>query len=111
MQPELKYTRSDQAHHIWMQGDKYSQIEPPEVHLHFPGGVLSLTRCADGSYWMHGDLLDIADPDNGNKVQVGIVTTARIDCKGMHVNDANTGDLSNPKLEHFAVLIKPKATK
>ncbi len=56
---------------------------------------------------MHGDLLDIPDPDNGNKVQVGIVTAARIDCKGMYVADANTGDLSNPALEHFAVLIKP----
>lgn len=108
MQPQLKYTRSDQAHNIWIQGKKEIQNEPPEVNLHFPGGVLSITRCTDGSYWMHGSLLDISDPDNGNRVQIGTVTAARIDCKGMHVNDANTGDLSNPALEHFAVLIKPK---
>jgi len=106
MQPQLKYTRSDQAHHIWMQGDKDIQNEPPEVHLHFPGGCLSVTRCSDGSYWMHGDLLDIVDPDNGNKVRIGRVIDARIDCNGMHVNDCSTGDLYNSALEHFAVKIQ-----
>jgi hypothetical protein len=107
MQPQLKYTRSDDAHHIWLQGHKDIQCEPHEVHLHFPGGIVSITRCTDNTYWIHADLLDIKDPDNGNKVQVGRVVGARIDCAGMHVNDANTGDLANPALEHLAIRIEP----
>lgn len=107
MQPQLKYTRSDQAHHIWMQGDKDSQNEPPEVYLHFPGGVVSVTRCTDNTYWIHANLLDVKNPNNGNQVQVGRIIDARIDCVGMHTNDANIGDLANPALEHLAIKIEP----
>lgn len=107
MQPKLKYTRSEQAHSIWMQGDKDIQIEPPEVRLHFPGGSVSVTRCSDGMYWIHANLLDVKNPDDGNMVQMGRVIDARIDCDGMQTNEGNIGDLKNPKLQHFAIKIQP----
>jgi hypothetical protein len=106
MQPQLKYTRSEQHHHIWMMGDKDKQREPGEVTLHFPGGFISLARCSDNSYWIHASVVDREDVDSGNRAQLGTVIDSRIDLSNKSVNEANNGDLCNEQLEHFAVKIK-----
>ena len=106
MQDRLKYTRSEQAHRIWMQGDKDKQIEPPEVYLHFPGGFIGITRVDDDTYWIHASLVDCKDEDSGNREFVGKVIDSRIDLSNKAPSEADTGDLNNEHLEHFAVKVK-----
>ncbi len=101
----LKYRKDPQAHHIYIQGDKNIQAEPPEIHLHFPCGVISATRCTDGRYWVHVDVKDI--DENSNQTRKGEVCGARIDIAGQSAYEADVGDLHHARLDHFAVQLKP----
>lgn len=105
MQPQLKYTRSEQSHHIWMQGNKDKQIEPPEVWLHFPGGFIGLTRVDNDTYWIHASVMDREDVDSGNVGRVGTAIDSRIDLSNKSVNEVDNGELCSPHLEHFAVKV------
>ncbi len=106
----LKYTKDPQAHHIWIQGNKEIQAEPPELHIHYPGGELSVTRCTNGDYWVHVDLTG-NEKDSGNRARIGQVVDACINCADVIVTEMNTGDLNNPTLQHFGINIRPCRAK
>jgi hypothetical protein len=97
----LRLVKNEQAHHYYMDGDKKKQLEPPEVHLHFPCGQVSVTRCQDGTYWVHVSLEDFNE--DGFTGKVGKLIDARIDCKDKSVNECDTGDLKDPELYHLAI--------
>ena len=104
MQPKLKYIQNEQAHHIYMQGDKKKQLEPPEVILHFPGGQVVVTRCTNGEYWVHLELKDL--DENTNKKFVGQIVDARIDCDGLGTTKADLGSLERDDLNHLAIRVR-----
>jgi len=101
----LKYTKDEAAHHIWIEGKKDIQAEPVELHIHYPGGELSVTRCSNNDYWVHVDLTG-NERDTANRVRRGRLVDARIDCTDVHVTKMDKGDLNNPTLHHFAVKIR-----
>jgi hypothetical protein len=103
---DLKLRKDEQAFHYYMQGDKQQQLEPPEVFLHFPGGWIGVTRCTDGSYWVHFSL-DGIDAASGNREFKGKVVDARMDCRNLHVTQSKMGDISRPDLYHLALKIQP----
>ena len=102
---DLKYRKDPQAHHIYIQGNKDIQAEPPEVHFHFPCGIVSVIRCTDGKYWIHVDVRDL--DENSNQCRKGSVVNARIDISGEATNAADVGDLNHEQLDHFAIQLKP----
>ncbi|MBA1305899.1 hypothetical protein [Stutzerimonas stutzeri] len=55
-----KVTHSSDAVQITFKGDPRNP-EPSTAVIRFPGGHLELSRCTDGSYWAH---LEVVSPEN-----------------------------------------------
>lgn len=52
-----KVTHSDDAVQITFNGNKNSP-EPSTAVIKFPGGHVEVSRCSDGSYWAHLQVVD-----------------------------------------------------
>ena len=57
-----KVTHSDDAVQITFEGDRRNP-EPSTAVIKFPGGHVEVSRCTDGGYWAHIDLVDPANND------------------------------------------------
>lgn len=55
-----KVTHSEDAVQITFNGDKRNP-EPSTGVIQFPGGHIEVSRCSDGSYWAH---VEVVDPTN-----------------------------------------------
>lgn len=55
-----KVTHSEDAVQITFKGDKRNP-EPSTGVIQFPGGHIEVSRCSDGSYWAH---VEVVDPKN-----------------------------------------------
>lgn len=53
-------THSQDAVQITFRGDRRNP-EPGTAVIQFPGGHVEVSRCSDGSYWAH---LEVVDPRN-----------------------------------------------
>lgn len=86
--------------------------EPGEFRVAFPGGDVAISRCTDGSYWVHV-ARNRADQTDGlcSYGQVGALTDARIDIDGRHTSELNVGDFANPDTYHVAVRIAVDSTR
>lgn len=90
-----KVTHSDDAVQITFNGDKKSP-EPGTAVIKFPGGHVEVSRCCNGEYWAH---IDIVSPQN--------ITASRLD----YSNDAwqalqNIPDIPRAdEIRHIAVKI------
>jgi hypothetical protein len=64
---KAKVSHSDDAVMIHFRGDKKSP-EPSTAVIKFPGGHVEVTRCSNGEYWAH---IDVVSPEN--------ITQSRLD--------------------------------
>lgn len=55
-----RVTHSEDAVQITFKGDKRNP-EPSTAVVQFPGGHIEVSRCSDGSYWAH---VEVVDPKN-----------------------------------------------
>lgn len=86
-------------------GDPKRQPEPEELRIYFPGGEVNLTRCEDGSYWVHATRHEGGNGYDDER-QAGRLVDARIDVRGKPASECNAGDFANPDTYHVAVRIE-----
>ncbi len=60
MAKQFKQVRSDDALTIIVEGDRRNP-EPGTLVVKFPGGHIELSRCTDGTYWAHTQVVDTAN--------------------------------------------------
>ncbi len=80
--------------------------EPDHFRVCFPGGDVDLTRCDDGSYWVH---VYVNRPEAGHMTPdkpTARLTAARIDIHGKHASEVDAGDFGHEKAYHVAVRVK-----
>ena len=100
----LRAKGNNTAQHIYLQGDKTKRAEPAEFSVHFPGGLICVSRCSDGTYWAHFSIK--ADKVRADPyTQRGKFIEGRIDCTGVPPNKMNVGDLARDDCFHIALLI------
>jgi hypothetical protein len=68
-----KVTHSEDAVQITFNGDQRNP-EPGTAVIKFPGGHVEVTRCTDGSYWAH---LEVVDPANTIASRIDYADEAR----------------------------------
>ncbi len=68
-----KVIHSEDAVLIEFRGDKRNP-EPTCGVIKFPGGHVEVSRCSDGSYWAH---VDLVDPANNLASRIDYVAEAR----------------------------------
>ena len=83
-----------------------SQPEPEHFRVIFPGGEVDITRCDDGSHWVHVRRNMPTDTEvvTGDR-RPGVVLDGRQDVTDKHASECHAGELDNPQLEHLAVRI------
>jgi hypothetical protein len=84
--------------------------EPIEFRVIFPGGVVEIARCSDGTYWAHiaRFLSDRADGGRCDERPIGTILEARADATGHHAPQTReelATVLESDGLHHVAVRI------
>lgn len=79
--------------------------EPDHFRVVIPGGDVDITRCTDGTYWVHVRVNNPAHPSFVFDDAPGRITDARLDIAGKHASECDVGDFGNPGLYHLAVKI------
>ena len=100
----LQAKGTNNAQNIYLYGDKKKQMEPAEFVVHFPGGMIMVSRCSDGTYWAHTSIeadKTRAEPHNIR----GKFLEGRIDCTDVPPNEMDIGDLSRDDCHHVALHI------
>jgi hypothetical protein len=69
---KAKVTHSDDAVQITFNGDRRNP-EPGTAVIKFPGGHVEVSRCTDGSYWAH---VEVVDPANTIASRIDYVAEA-----------------------------------
>ena len=94
---------SDEVQGVTLRGDR-NNPEPAYFRVRFPGGDVDVTRCTDGSYWVH---VAVNRPGCGYNPEApsGKIIDGRVDVAGMHASESSAGDLSNPGAYHVAVRV------
>jgi hypothetical protein len=82
--------------------------EPESFRVEFPGGIVDIERCEDGSYWVHTiinnpDHYKQFDPE-GDRVPAH-VAEARLHIVDKHTSEVDFGDFENPGLYDCAIHI------
>ncbi len=83
--------------------------EHESFRLEFPGGVVDLQRCTDGSYWVHvlcnqrELVIDREGPDSG--AIYSRFSEARLHSTNKHTSEADLGDFENPGLYDVALRV------
>jgi hypothetical protein len=65
-----KVTHSQDAVQITFDGDKRNP-EPSTAVIKFPGGHVEVSRCTDGGYWAH---IELVDPANNAGSRIDYIT-------------------------------------
>lgn len=100
----LQAKGNNTAQHIYLWGDKKKQTEPGEFSVHFPGGLIIVSRCSDGTYWAHTSIE--ADKVRANPYTIrGKFLSGRIDCTDVPPNEMDIGDLFRKDCYHIALHI------
>lgn len=84
------------------------QPEPIHFRVVLPFGDVDITRCTDGSYWVHVRRNTEEQVQCDIAEQVGQFIDGRIDVTGKHASDCDAGDFGHPDMDHMAVRIGPK---
>lgn len=82
--------------------------EPEYFRICLPFGDVDISRCRDGSYWVHTVVYSEAQVQCGQASKVGVFMDGRIDIHNKHASDVNAGDFANPDAYHVAVRIGAK---
>lgn len=106
----LRATGNNETQHIYVRGDRYTEAEPREFFIHFPGGQIGISRCTDDSYWAHLSLEDVTE-DKTERERKSKIIDARIDCDNLNVAESNMGDMARSDCNHVAIKIKLKKHK
>lgn len=106
LKPRIHY--NEKVTHVHLEGDPKKHREPGEVWIHFPGGSIGVSRTTDNEYWAHMTVNSAKEVSNGYAKEIGQATDQRIDCTGIHVNDADLGSLTRDDLYHMAMKITVK---
>ena len=96
----------DKVQGVQLLGDPKRRPEPEHFRVKLPGGDVDITRCDDGTYWVH---VHVEDERQGGFVPghsiPGRIIDGRVDVIGRHASDCSCGDLDNPDAYHVAVRI------
>lgn len=98
--PPFRFTGDEHAKVI-LEGDPKKRPEPTYVSIGFPGGEVTVSRCDDGSYWVHVGTEKVFETNQ----QIGRISDARLDIEGRNASEVNVGEFSDPKLCHLAVRV------
>ncbi len=85
--------------------------EPDSFRVHFPGGVVDLERCTDGSYWVHviADLKQVVEDREGPQEEHGRpyskITEARLHSTEKSTAKMDLGDFESPGLYDVALRV------
>ena len=60
----FRQTRSSDALCVHIDGDK-RRPEPSTLVVQLPGGHVEVSRCSDGTYWVHVEVVDNANISEG----------------------------------------------
>lgn len=80
--------------------------------VEFPGGVVDLERCTDGSYWVHvlcnqkEHLMDREGQQSEHGKQFSRFSEARLHMTNKHTAEADLGDFENPGLYDVALRVE-----
>jgi hypothetical protein len=95
----------DTVQGIRLYGDPKRRPEPETFRILFPGGEAEVTRTSNGEYWVHIRVHTEAEVIGEQSPSVDESTDARLDVRDKHSVDCDTGDFSDPALEHLAVRV------
>lgn len=101
----LQAVGNNATQRLYIRGDKHQEAEPKEFYAHFPGGTIGITRCSNGDYWAHIDVMDDKD-DFSTREAKAVISEARIDCHDKPATEMNVGDLARPDCYHIAVKLR-----
>jgi hypothetical protein len=90
-------------------GDPTIKIEKPYTILLFPGGSIELSRCEDGTYWLHAATHQDLPSD-----PMAQITEARIDASGRYCDGGNAAlqaELDKGGVYHIAFRFSPISHK
>ncbi len=95
----------DSVQGVRLEGNR-AKPEHDEFRVRFPGGDVSVTRCTDGSYWVHvrADHKDHPAQTPGEFIPSHI-KEARLDILGRHTSEVDIGEFADPNLYHLAVRV------
>lgn len=82
--------------------------EPETFRVALPFGDVDVTRCTDGSYWVHVRVDSEQQVREESAVRAGSIMEARIDARGKHAGECSPGDLGHPDAYHVAIRVGPK---
>ena len=91
--------------------------EPESFRLEFPGGVIDLERCTDGSYWAHvicnqrENLEQREGPQAEHGKPYSHFSEARLHMVTKHTSEADLGDFENPGLYDVALRIEVQSAE
>lgn len=94
---------------VTLEGDK-RKPEPDSFMVRFPGGIVDIERCTDGSYWVHVIVnqkevtIDREGPDSGAKY--ARFAEARMHMLGKATSKADLGDFENSGLYDVALRVE-----
>lgn len=94
---------------VRLHGDPKRQIEPESFRVVLPFGDVDITRCSDGSYWVHVRVDSEDDVKTEASDVAGALLDARIDVRGKHASECSAGDFGHPDAYHVAVRVGPKS--
>jgi hypothetical protein len=83
--------------------------EPVSLRVALPFGDVEITRCSDGTYWVHVRVDSDEDVRGESSDVAGAFQDARIDVRGKHASECAAGDFGHPDAYHVAVRIGPKS--
>jgi hypothetical protein len=94
----------DNAQGVNLYGDPKRQLEPEMFMVRFPGGEVEISRCSDGSHWIHVGTRTARNSERG-VLNVGRFIDSRVDCDDKHASETIGGDFVRPETYHVAVRV------
>lgn len=93
---------------VELRGDPRVCPEPETFRVMLPFGDVDVTRCTDGSYWVHVRVDSEQQVREEAAERAGSILGARIDARGKHAGECSPGDLGHPDAYHVAIHVGPK---
>lgn len=90
-------------------GDPAIKIEQAYTIILFPGGSIELSRCEDGTYWLHAATHQDMPSD-----PMATITEARVDATDRYCDQANAAineELGKGGVNHIAFRFTPQGVK
>ena len=86
-------------------GDPQRKPEKPYTTVLFPGGSVEISRCSNGSYWIH-----VATAQDTPHDPRATISEARIDALGRYCDEGNAAlsrEIAAGGVNHIAFLVGP----